>query len=224
MKTLISNFSLSRADIDSFPPKLREKFSVPLDELGSKEVQVVLIKSKDDLACNAFKKIFETTVRIFDDRSTTRSERNIERLVDLFLDRQPRAEVDIQIERDNAVMRADYLRRTPVLSAAELCGQFVAEFQYDTALVSSWKKEGKIFAIKVNGVEKFPIFQFSEGSPKPVIEKILKILPNEMSAWQIALWFDSPNSWLDEMSPIESLNDHDGVLDAARQEGEGIVG
>ncbi len=224
MKTLISNFSLSRSDIDSFPPELREKFSVPVDELGLKEVQVVLIKSKDDRALNTFKKIFETTVKIFDDRSRIRSERNIERLVDIFLDRQPRAEVNIQIERDNAEMRADYLRRTPILGPTEIhvwCG---TESKDENGPAFSWIREGRVFAIKDKGADKFPAFQFLDGVPKPIIKEILKKLPEEMSAWQIAFWFDSPNGWLNDKRPWESLEDPDGVLDAAYQEGQNIVG
>lgn len=70
MKTRISNFSLSKNDIDSLPSGLRTKFSESLDELDSKEVHVVLIKTKDDQAYNVFRKTFETTVKIYEDRST----------------------------------------------------------------------------------------------------------------------------------------------------------
>ncbi|GAA6139733.1 hypothetical protein NBRC116583_34800 [Arenicella sp. 4NH20-0111] len=44
-----------------------------------------------------------------------------------------------------------------------------------------------------------------------------------MSVWQIAFWFDSPNDWLNDIRPTESLDDLEGILDAAYQEGQDIV-
>ena len=61
----------------------------------------------------------------------------------------------------------------------------------------------------------FPCFQFADGHPLPVVKKVLKRLPADMTPWQIAFWFRSGNGWLDGRSPEEALGDEEGVLNAA---------
>ena len=63
----------------------------------------------------------------------------------------------------------------------------------------------------------YPAFQFDEvGRPKAVIGKILDALGRGTGAWQTAIWFTTPNSWLDRRKPVDLLErEPDRVIDAA---------
>ena len=66
--------------------------------------------------------------------------------------------------------------------------------------------------------------QFADGNPLPVIKEVLKRLPDGMTPWQIAFWFQSGNGWLDGRSPEEALGDEDAVLNAADRLREPAIG
>lgn len=82
---------------------------------------------------------------------------------------------------------------------------------------SRWKSEGKTLGVRVNGRDLYPAFQFEDGAPRLIIKRILDVLPNEMSAWQKAIWFASGNGWLDGANPQGCLENGESVIDAASQ-------
>jgi len=93
------------------------------------------------------------------------------------------------------------------------------------AALDAWKRQRRIFVVQQNGYEHYPAFQFqSGGSPHPNIKKILAALPAHRTPWQVALWFVSPNGWLDGDTPAERLDDLPAVLTAAQREAEDIEG
>ena len=73
------------------------------------------------------------------------------------------------------------------------------------------------FAIQDGEKDLFPAFQFADGQPLPVIKKILEALPDYLSPWQTAFWFESGNGWLDGEVPQECLKNESEVIDAAEQ-------
>ena len=89
---------------------------------------------------------------------------------------------------------------------------------------SRWKREKRVFAVPVGRARLFPRLQFADGNPLPVIKEVLKRLPDGMTPWQIAFWFQSGNGWLDGRSPEEALGDEDAVLNAADRLREPAIG
>lgn len=153
------------------------------------------------------------------------AETRIETLVDLYLEGEPLAQVDEDLELDNAVLHAQYLKQVPCYSAAEIrAQQSRTPPRNPSEPTSRWKREGKIFAIPHGKSDRFPAFQFDHGAPLPAIKKILAVLPEDMTPWQIALWFASGNGWLDGSCPQASLSNVDDVLEAARQLDNSAVG
>lgn len=163
--------------------------------------------------------------RILGERRKELTERNIEVLVDLYLQGEAQADVDRELEQDNAELRAQYLREVPTFTAAE-----IHEFMHGSMLrnpsepASRWRREKRVFAVRAGRVQLYPRFQFVDGHPQPVIKEVLKRLPDDMSPWQIAFWFRSGNGWLDGRSPEEALGDEDGILMAADRLREPAVG
>ncbi len=143
------------------------------------------------------------------------SDHNIEIMVESILSDLPREEIHARLEMDNASLRADYLRDTPVLAGPEVRIASGLNPRNPSEPASRWKRERRIFAVRYGGRDLFPAFQFEDGQPHPVIKRILA----EVSAatpWQIALWFASGNGWLGGAEPQKSLDDTDKILDAAR--------
>jgi hypothetical protein len=153
------------------------------------------------------------------------SEATIEKMVDALVEAQdPMAPLNAEIDAVNAQARVRFMSNFLTLSAAEVTAQSGSTAKNRHQTPSRWKAEGKIFSVPWQGKERFPAFQFKEGRPLPVIAAILAALPSRMSQWEVAFWLVSTNSWLDGASPRECLNEQDRVVEAARLEGEAVVG
>lgn len=84
--------------------------------------------------------------------------------------------------------------------------------------------KSKVFSIRHGGVEYFPAFQFEEGQPIETVAKVLALLGEKKSGWQLAFWFTSPNEWLAGKRPVDVLKDGEVVMLAAAREAEDIAG
>ena len=100
------------------------------------------------------------------------------------------ADVYVRIARKNAEMRATYLKTTELYTAEDIQGPS-----------AKWKRAGRVFAIQDGEKDLFPAFQFADGKPLPIIKKILEALPDYLSPWQTAFWFESGNGWLGGKNP-----------------------
>jgi len=153
------------------------------------------------------------------------SEDNIARIVDVLLPGlDPAGPVLREIETDNARARVDFFEAVPTLTNAELAAQAGHEARNQSATGARWKAARKAFSVTFKGLERFPAFQFSDGRPRPVIGRVLALLPDGMTPWQVAFWFVSSNPWLDGHTPEETLGDEEAVLAAARMEGAPAAG
>ena len=123
------------------------------------------------------------------------------------------ADIDREIARKNAEMRARYLQTTELYTAEDI---------QDPS--TKWKREGRVFAIQHDGKDMFPAFQFADGKPLPIIQKILEALPEDLTPWQTAFWFESGNGWLGGKTPQECLKNESKVIDAAEHLGNSTVG
>lgn len=93
------------------------------------------------------------------------------------------------------------------------------------ASLGEWKLQGLIFSIEFEGEEYYPRFAFDpqcQFLPRLELKVVLEILWDR-SGWELAFWFDSPNSYLGGRCPKELLaDDPEKVLLAARMEKLGV--
>ncbi|OED44206.1 hypothetical protein AB833_02285 [Chromatiales bacterium (ex Bugula neritina AB1)] len=220
----IFELDLSADEVEDFSPPLHAKVEDELSRAGKKVSRWVLIGAETARQAALMRNTYKAVARIAAERRAALSEKHIEGLVDLYLEGEQRAEIDNAIERDNAQMRARYLKETPAYTAAEIRQHCNAAPTNPSEPASRWKREKRVFAIRFKGGDLFPHYQFSDGEPLPVIRKVLKLLPAGMTPWQIAFWFESGNGWLDGRAPQDSLNDPQALTEAARNMADSAIG
>ncbi len=207
---------------DELPASIRKKF-VLRDEPQTKG-HYFLVRAETAGEGRILKRTVKEAPRLARLRAEKVSEDNIEAMLALLLDPMERAPVDADLEADNAELRAHYIKSTPMLQSADIHRLAAARSANKSETASRWKREGRIFAVRVKGADLYPAFQFAEGEPLPAIRKALAALPESMTPWQIALWFASGNGWLDGKAPQDALDAPAAVVEAARRAGEPAVG
>lgn len=119
--------------------------------------------------------------------------------------------------RRNAELRAGLAEEFGLLSAADVAQLARSRAANERALASRWRSQGQIFAVLAEQTLRFPGFQFDEeGRPLAVVRTVIERLEPALGAWELALWFVGPNSWLGGERPVDVLSDSaDEVAHAA---------
>lgn len=122
----------------------------------------------------------------------------------------------VQIKRQ-AEARSWFESSYRCLSSSEVAALSGSTARNSAAKANRLKGEGKIFAIPGPKGDRFPLFQFSdEGAPYPIVAEVLAALAGK-SPWSIALWFVSPNGWLDGERPVDLLEKESNRIASAAQ-------
>jgi len=149
-------------------------------------------------------------------------ERFLDRALELLLAAEDGPQGDLAVE--NLELRGRYVKETPMLNSAQIHGLSESRSRNKSVPASRWRTEGKIFAVRMGGRDLYPAFQFEGGAPRPAVKRILDALPDDLSPWQIALWFSSANGWLDGGRPRDFLQDAEAVVSAASQLANPAIG
>ena len=224
MPETLSLFDLTPDDIANLPAGLHKKIGESLRATGTASGAWLLVGDKTDELAQLIERTVETLPSFAATRGLRLTEANIEKILDIILSDMPRAAVETALELENARLRDDYLRKMPLLTAAEVRAASGLSPQNRSEPASRWKREGRLFAVRRSGIDLYPAFQFADGTPRPAIKSILADLPDEMTGWQIAMWFASANGWLDGAAPQDSLSEPDAVIGAAQRLAEPAVG
>ncbi len=87
----------------------------------------------------------------------------------------------------------------------------------EASMLRRWLSERKIFSVQYDGRELIPKFQIRNGAPETILERVIKVFPNEGSDWSIAQFLTSPNGYLAGARPMDLLqNDPDRIVSLAR--------
>ncbi|MBZ6384052.1 hypothetical protein [Sphingomonas sanguinis] len=153
-------------------------------------------------------------------------ERKIEQLLDVVADtHDPMAEFQAAVAADNTAIRQRFVQEIETFTSAQVAARAGHEAKNRHQTAARWKALRRIFAVSYQGQDRFPAFQFdADGKPRPVIKKVLEVLPDNRTPWQVAFWFVSSNSWLGGPAPSDRLDDADAVIEAAVHESDEIGG
>lgn len=89
-----------------------------------------------------------------------------------------------------------------------------------------WKRDRQIFCLSCEGVDYYPGYALNPAAryrPYLALMAVLEVFGAASTHWQLALWFESPNSYLNGCSPKDILStDPAQVLAAASREAQGV--
>jgi len=120
----------------------------------------------------------------------------------------------------NAIEIRESLAKTVnLLDAAKWAKWRGVKSKNPSAALDKYKKQRRVFAVKSGSRNLYPAFQFSENAePLPVVQDILKVVPEASHGWSLLSWFEARNALLGDRKPSELLrNDPDAVLSAAER-------
>ena len=132
--------------------------------------------------------------------------------------------LDSLIETDNAHLRAEVYDNISVYLSDDIHRISGAKSDNKAAIANRWRGQGKIFGYKRGRTVLYPRFQFEDGKPRPIIQKILDILPESFGDWQRIFWFISPTGYLSDERPMDCLGEEERVLKAASKAGSVPLG
>ncbi len=224
MSGALSQIELTSAEIAGLPEALRRKIEAAFGPADKPTGEWMLVGAKTPHVAAILDRTLASLLPIATAHAAALQERHIEKLLEIIAEDLPRARVEAELDLDNARLRAAYLAETPLLTAAEVRQQSGLTPRNKSEPASRWKREGKLFALRKGSVDLYPAFQFEDGTPKPVMGKILAALPGEMTPWQTALWFASGNGWLDGEEPQNCLARPEEVIEAAKRLAEPNIG
>ena len=224
MSGTCSLINLTPDDLAALPVGVRKKISAAFGSTDALSGGWFLVGDATEGLAQLIERAVDMFPAIAAKRSAQLTEANIEKMLDVMLSDAPRAPVDTALDIDNARLRSEYLQETPLLTGAQVRAASGRKPHNQSEPASRWKREGKLFAVRRSGIDLYPAFQFVDGVPRPVIRKILAALPNDMTGWQVAMWFASGNGWLDGAEPQERLSDPDAVVHAALKLADPAVG
>ncbi len=224
MPETLSLIDLTANDIAELPSRMRKRIRRSSRSTESAFRAWLLVGEATEGLAQVIERTVETLPAIAAERRAQLTEANIEKLLDVILADAPRPRIEIELDIDNAKLRSEYLRETPLLTARQVRGASGLRPRNKSEPASRWKREGKLFAVRRSGIDFYPAFQFVDGVPRPVIKEILAHLPKDLTGWQTAMWFASGNGWLDGAAPQECLSDSDSVVLAARKLDDPAVG
>ena len=146
----------------------------------------------------------------------------IESLIDRFIPEINSPDLDdLYRAQGNAQARAEVIGEFGLLDSREvhrLTGGTAANM---AAKASRLKAAGRLFTVTHEGKKLYPGFQFgADGQPKPAMARVLEVMkPWAGHGWQIAVWFITPNGWLDRQRPVDLLDtDPEVIVAAARRD------
>lgn len=214
------------------PARLREGFSAPqrgvgLAMAGDRSVIEELAELADELGRTGSAVVIEARLRLLRDLvvHVTAEQMDLAVAIDALT---PRLGVltpaRVLQARRNAEARANLLQEFGAYSTAELATLRETTGRNVSALPGRWLGEGRIFGLKHAGERRFPAFQFdNEGQPLPTVRRVLDALGGSLRGWEIALWFTTPNGYLEGSRPVDLVRRApDDVVAAAAYEAAGI--
>lgn len=153
--------------------------------------------------------------------------KRIEALAEIYADDTP---VPKYLAREAAMIaraRATVLSSTQWLSASELSQYAGFKSTNPSAQPTKWKAEKKLFSIKKDGADLYPIYAIdiqNNYRPAKGLQAIIQEFGERKDGWALAYWFVGSNSFLGGSKPQDLLKtDPKRVLEAARDEIAGVI-
>lgn len=113
--------------------------------------------------------------------------------------------VEEAVSRDTLAWRQRFMEATACWTSSQVAAESASTAKNRAAIASRWLQEKKIFAIKFQGQQYFPRFQFQDGNPMPIVAEIIRQFPEHATGWDFAYFFTTGDPNLGGRKPLELL-------------------
>lgn len=200
--------------------------SSQISEKSEKGIVIIVPKATPE-TLDALGKSIDVFTHCFVENVKAQDQVLIEQIVSLFV---PKAPVCANLMREAHMLakaKKAVLESGDWVSAAEIAklGEFTSN--NPSSQPNKWKREKRIFAIRHNGSDYFPVYGLDKDAafrPLPAMKNVITVLCSEKSGWGMAYWFASVNSYLGGKRPQDLISkDPQRVVAAAENEVAGIT-
>ena len=219
-------FSTDTVEIGPESPVIEiEILSQETDDSIHKIVITVNSKSRDMV--DAYVCSVEMLTQAFRSHMPPLPADTISSTVSLIVPKKPVPSSLLREVRMLAQAKTEILQSNDWLTAKEISNLAQFSSSNPSSQPNKWKRAGKIFALRHEGVDYFPIYGLDPAQgfrPFSALESVISTLTAIKDGWAMAFWFASPNTFLGGKRPKEALLvNPSGVLSAAKEEVSGVV-
>ncbi|WP_375591661.1 hypothetical protein [Chitiniphilus eburneus] len=174
----------------------------------SSQVVTVVIEHPDaDIALGAANAIAALLSHdISHDISVAQKQQRFAALIDLLVDPVPEPTRILALAGMRASAHQAVFADGDWLSTAEVAK--VAGLDANSRQAQRWKRAGRLFAVRSKGRDYFPAYGLDvrhDHRPLPALAEVLRLFAGNKTAWQVAVWFSSVNSFLGGKRPKDLL-------------------
>lgn len=150
----------------------------------------------------------DAAARLITDTMLKTQQATIEQIISLLVPKAPIRPAVFKEAQMLAKAKKAVLESGDWLSAGDIAN--LAEFtsRNPSSQPNKWKREGRIFAIRHNGSDYFPIYALDKATgyrPLPAMAEVLQVFDGKKDGWGLAYWFASVNSFLGGKRPQDLL-------------------
>lgn len=131
-------------------------------------------------------------------------------------------------ERELVTMLSAYRPLGGVVSGDDLAAILRDHHPQPISVVARWLVRRSILSFSWRGQTLIPLFQFERSTmcPRSDVLAIIRELQDAFNNWEVALWFATPNAWLDDSTrPVTMVgSDPQAVLRAAQADRYIVLG
>lgn len=203
------------------------EIATPTEETdGLRHKIVITVNAKSADVVDAFVSSLEVFTQAFSVQMHPLPAETIASIVSLTVPKKPVSPTLLREARMLAQAKTEILQSYDWLTASEISTLALRSGNHSLQ-PNKWKEAGKIFALRHEGVDYFPIYGLDPEQgfqPIPELESVIATLTTMKEGWAMAFWFASSNSYLGGKCPKELLSvDPSGVLSAAKEEVAGVT-
>jgi hypothetical protein len=188
---------------------------------------LITVKRASPQALAALVRSLELFGQLYSDAMAKLPQETMEQIVNLLVPKEPVSSTALKqaqmvVRAKNAVLQSgDWVKASDIADLAKFSSA------NPSSQPSKWKREKRIFAIRHDSIDYFPMYALDAATgyrPIAALKDVINVLEQRKDGWGIAYWFASVNSRLGGKRPQDLLaNAPERVLAAAQHEVAGLT-
>lgn len=176
---------------------------------GSEHKIVITVDAKSQDLIDAYVCSVEMFTQAFFAQMQPPPADTISYIVSLLIPKKPVPSTLLREARMLAKAKTEILKSNDWVTANEISNLAQFSSGNPSSQPNKWKHAGKIFALRHEGIDYFPIYGLDPTQgfrPFSALGSVIATLGTMKDGWALAFWFASPNTFLDGKRPKEVLS------------------